>query len=149
MAVSFPYGMPRAFMFNVTVGDFAGEGECSFQDVSGLNVTLGTEEVKEGGVNNFTYKLPGRAKYDNLVLKRGLITGSPIITWVNDAVSNFVFRPKLVKVQLIDPEQTPIITWSLYNAYPVSIKMSELKAMDNALAIETLELAYNFFRRTN
>lgn len=147
--MKYPYGMPLGFMFNVTVGDFAGEGECSFQDVGGLNVSLGTEEVKEGGVNNYTQKLPGRAKYDNLVLKRGLITGSPLITWVNDAISNFVFRPKLVKVALVDTGMNPVITWSLYNAYPVSIKMNEFKAMENALAIETMELAYSFFRRTN
>jgi phage tail-like protein len=143
------YEMPVGFLFNVKVHDISGEGEGIFRDVSGLNVTIGTEECKEGGVNNYIQKIPGRPKYDNLVLKRGLLKGSPLITWVNNAVSNFVFKPTKVEVMLIDTGNNPIITWSLVNAYPVALKISEFNAMTNELAIETLELAYSYFTRTN
>ncbi|BAV05981.1 hypothetical protein FLA_1996 [Filimonas lacunae] len=124
-------------------------GEGMFQEVSGLNATLGTEELKEGGVNLYTTRLPGRAKYDNLVLKRGLLVGSPLTTWVFDALQNFLIDPQPVQVRLIDEQKKPIVTWSIKNAYPVAIKTDPFRAMDNALAIESLELAYTYFTRTN
>ena len=43
-----------------------------FTEVSGLSVEMGTEEFVEGGENRFIQKYPTRAKYPELVLKRGL-----------------------------------------------------------------------------
>ena len=45
-----------------------------FQEVSGLSFDIDKETVKEGGENRFSYQLPTRANYPNLVLKRGLLT---------------------------------------------------------------------------
>jgi phage tail-like protein len=147
--MAYPYDIPVSFLFNVKVDGISGDGECSFQEVSGLNVNLPLEECKEGGVNNYIQMLPGRAKYDSLVLKRGLLKGSSLITWVNNAVSNFVFVPKLVEVMLVDTAGNPVITWALANAYPVAVKMDEFKALGNNLAIESLHLSYSYFTRTN
>jgi len=72
--------------------------EGSFQEVSGLNVKLGTEEVPEGGENRYVHRLPTVPKYENLVLKRGLLKGSPLIDWVRKSVEQFKFEPKMVLV---------------------------------------------------
>ncbi|HEX6181118.1 MAG TPA: phage tail protein, partial [Chitinophagaceae bacterium] len=55
--------------------EFSGVGnsdnDTRFQEVSGLTAEIGTEELQVGGENRFSYRLPTRARFGNLVLKRG------------------------------------------------------------------------------
>ena len=61
----------------------------AFQSVSGLNVQIQTETIKEGGENTFEHVVPVRAKYTDLVLKRGLIyQKSSIMEWLTNAFQN-------------------------------------------------------------
>ena len=64
-----------------------------FQEVSGLDVEMETEARKEGGQNRFTHQLPVRAKYSDIVLKRGMFFGSGILMWCRQALENFEFKP--------------------------------------------------------
>src|SRR5688500_16371249 len=50
------------------------EFDIRFQSVAGLDSTLDTETVKEGGENRFEHVVPVRRKYGPLILKRGLLT---------------------------------------------------------------------------
>lgn len=61
---------PVAFYFNVT---FEGLIETSWKEVSGLQLEMETETIKEGGENSFSYQVPTRRKHGNLVLKRSLM----------------------------------------------------------------------------
>ncbi|MBC7913222.1 MAG: phage tail protein [Pyrinomonadaceae bacterium] len=139
------YYPPAGFFFTVTISGVSGIEESSFQDVSGLSAKLGTEDIKEGGENRFSYRFPTPAKYENLVLKRGMLVGSPLINWVKDGIEQFKFTPKLVIVSLLDANAAPLATWNFINAYPVAFKISDFKAQENAIVVETLELAYNHF----
>lgn len=141
------YYPPVGFYFSVAVDGISGTNEGSFQEVSGLNASINLEEVKEGGENRFTYQLPLRPTYEKLILKRGLLKGSPLITWVSDAIQNFVFKPKTVSVKLLDENGAVLVTWTFTNAYPVAAKMSNLNAQENVVFTESIELAYNYFTR--
>jgi len=141
-----PY-YPVGFYFKVTFTGVTGAYEGDFQEVTGINVKLDTEVLKEGGENRFVHRLPNPPKYDNLVLKRGLLLSSSLITWVRDAVENFTFTTKTIVVSLLDETATPLASWSFSNAYPVSLKVSDLKSTDNAIACESIELAYDYFQR--
>lgn len=66
------YYPPLGFHFKIEFGNQ--KDEYQFQSVSGLNVDLETEEIAEGGENRFKHKLPLRARYPNLVLKRGILS---------------------------------------------------------------------------
>lgn len=118
-------------------------------EVSGLSVELGTEELIEGGENRFVHKLPIRAKYPNLVLKRGYFSSlpSPLIKWANDAITNLDIKPCNVHVVLLDEMHKPAQTWHFTNAYPVKISIGDLKATDNSYLIESIELAYQYFKK--
>ena len=64
------------FMFTVdglTIG--------SFTEVSGLAVQIDVEELAEGGQNHFTHKMPGRMKWPNIVLKRGITDADNLFEW--------------------------------------------------------------------
>ncbi|WP_415712883.1 phage tail protein [Maridesulfovibrio sp.] len=126
---------------NLTAGDFR------FQEVSGLSVEIETETLEEGGENRFVHKLPKRPKYGNLVLKRGLLNDSEVISWVTEAVESFVFQPVTVLVTLLNEESEPLVSWSFANAWPVKWVVSDFKAQENSLVIETLELSYSRFKK--
>jgi phage tail-like protein len=150
MPSAYPYNIPLGFRFNVKISGITDDAECSFRDVSGISVNIELETFNEGGVNEYVHKLPKRAKYENLILKRGIMQGSSLIAdWINKAIREFTFNPKQIDIMLLDEANAPTISWSLVNAYPVAIKISEFKAMENEIVVETLELAYNYFERTN
>lgn len=141
---------PVSFTFSVTVDGVKGANEGSFQEISGLNVKLGNEEVKEGGENRFIHRLPTPPKYENLVLKRGLFDiSSPLIVWARKGVESFTFEPRTVLISLLDGDGQPSASWNVANAYPVSLLISEFKAQENGIAVETLELAFDYFTRIN
>lgn len=139
---------PAAFSFEVLVTGVDDTLNGSFQEVSGINVKLDSEVIKEGGENRFSHRLPNPPKYENLVLKRGMVLSSALIVWARDAVEQFTFTTKNVIVNLLDETGKPLASWSFVNAYPVAIKVSDFKAQENAIAIETLELSYDYFTRS-
>ena len=149
MADTSRYPLP-GFHFNVTFDGLPGGAtaiDSRFAEVSGLSSELAVEELAEGGENRFIHKLPGRAKFPNLVLKRALFpVTSTLFKWAQDAINNLDIRPCTVMVTLLNDKHEPVKSWNFSNAYPVKIKISEFKAGDNALALETIELAYDFFR---
>lgn len=140
---------PVGFYFEVFIVGITqrGTSEAGFENVSGLDVKIETEPVQEGGVNQFTRKLPKALQYQNLVLRRGLVKGSPLMTWINNAITNFIFAPKTVQVNLLNEQGKPAVNWSFFNAYPVSVKVSDLNSRDEKYVVETLELAYDYFIR--
>lgn len=143
------YYPPVGFYFKVNVIGISGQNEGSFQEVTGLSVKIGTEEVKEGGENRFVHRLPTPPKYENLVLKRGMLLGSPLITWATTSIEQFTFTPKTIVINLMDEKSSPIASWKFINAYPVSIKVSDFKSQDNSIVVETLELCYDYFNKVN
>jgi phage tail-like protein len=144
-----PYSMPRSFHFSVEFQGVSGlkSNDVKFQDVSGLIAELGVEEIRSGGENRFSHRLPTRARYQNLVLKRGMLTDSGLIKWFTDAVENFSFTPATIIVKLLDPDHQPLQSWTFIKAWPVKWSISEFKASENTVVVETIELAYQYFRR--
>src|SRR5687768_99189 len=91
MAAYYP---PVGFHFKVDfMGVGAGDKDARFQEVTGLTAEISVEELAVGGENRFAYKLPTRARYGNLILKRGMLNGAGLIRWVQDTIENFVFEP--------------------------------------------------------
>lgn len=145
------YYPPVGFHFSVSVGlqDVANEPkESRFQEVSGLTKSIEVEELKEGGENRFSHRLPNPPKYGNAVLKRGLLVDSKLIDWCNDAIENFNFTLADVTISLLDEDHNPLTSWNLKNAYPVKWSVSDFKAQENSIAIETLELAFQYFTKS-
>ena len=140
------YYPPVGFHFKVEFnGITTQDTDFQFQSVAGLSVDIETEEFSEGGENRFKHKFPVRTKFPNLVLKRGMVTDSNLIDWCRDAIESFLFEPVDLTVKLLNEEQEPMVTWNVVHAYPVKWNLSDLNAEENKIAIETIELAYNYF----
>jgi phage tail-like protein len=123
-----------------------------FQSVTGLDSTLDTEPVKEGGENRFEHVIPVRRKYGPLILKRGLLkpSDSGLTKWLKKAFDDEEVIPiQTVTIKLLNEEHKPLMLWTINNVWPRSWKMGELNAEQGAVLLETLELNYNRLLFTN
>ncbi len=113
--------------------------------VTGLDSTLETETVKEGGENRFEHVIPTRRKYGPLTLKRGLLTPSSYVTsWLKQAFDEEKVKPiATVDIALLNEKHEPLMYWTINNVWPRSWKIGELNAERGEVLIETLELNYN------
>ncbi len=148
------YYPPTGFYFRVEfLGVTDDDTEQRFQEVSGLSVEVETEELREGGENRFVYKLPKRAKYPNLVLKRGLLKSTALLNWLDDALRTYFtvviysFKPADMIITLLDESGAQVAIWKVVQAYPVKWSTADLRATENAVLVETIELAYQYFER--
>ncbi|HLK27332.1 MAG TPA: phage tail protein [Puia sp.] len=136
------------FHFLVSFHLDTSSAEIGFQSVTGLDSTLETESVKEGGENGFTHIIPVRRKYGPLVLKRGLLSPSQskiITVWLQKAFDLEKVEPTSVTIALIGEGgiNDPLMHWKATNVWPIGWKIGELNAEQGAVLIETLELNYN------
>lgn len=142
MTVYYP---PWGFYYQVKFGISQNENDARFQTVSGLSVEYDMEEFKEGGENRFTHKLPVRTKYSDLVLKRGMLSGSAVIDWFLAAFHNREFQPCDVNVILMNEKSEPLRTWKVAQTIPKKWVVSDLNSSESSIIIETLEMSYRYF----
>jgi phage tail-like protein len=139
------YYPPPAFHFKVEVAGLEGMHEVCFTDAGGLSMEMATEEVPEGGENRFVQKYPLRAKYPELTLKRGVLVRSAVFEWIRAAIQDFAIVPRNVHVKLLNAEHQPLMTWQLVSAYPTKWALNDLNSTANAVAVESLQLYYQYF----
>ena len=140
------YYPPVGFHFLVEFG-LTGikENDSRFREVSGFSLELEEESVTEGGENRFVQKLPVRAKYPDLVLKRGMLVDSTIQKWCQDAIQDFDIQPATIWVKLLNEQHQPLKTFTFFNAWPKKWSLSDFNAESSDLVIESLELAYQYY----
>ncbi len=144
------YYPPVGFHFKVEFGlDGVSDQDFRFQEVSGLNIEIETDTKVSGGENRFTQNLPKRAKYNNLILKRGLLTGSEIYKWLNDAVQTMEVEPITIWVTLLNEEHEALQTYTFVNAWPIKWSISDFNAEESKLVLETIELSFQYFTISN
>ena len=140
------YYPPVGFHFRVEVIGIGNDNDVRFQSVGGLNMELEVENIKEGGQNLFEHKLPGRSKFSDLTLKRGLLLDSDLIKWIKKALYDREFEPADMNISLLNNEHDPLLTWQVFKAWPRKWNVSDLNASENSIMVETLEIAYNYFK---
>src|SRR2546429_8141077 len=124
----------------------------AFTEVSGLSVQIDTEELAEGGQNGFTHKLPGRMKWPNLVLKRGITDSDGLFEWFAkcsgpglEANGNKVERHH-GSISLLDLKGKVVRRWEFEEAFPVKWTGPKLSASSRDLATEELEVCHCGFK---
>lgn len=139
------YYPPLGFYYKVEFGISKQSNDVRFQSVSGLTVEYDYESFKEGGENRFEHKLPVRTKFADMVLKRGMLTGSEVIDWFLDAFRGRQFAPTDVSVILMNEKSEPLRTWNIAHAIPKKWQIGDFNANESAIVIETMELTYRYF----
>lgn len=142
---------PIGFYFSLGISDVKTTADTVFQEVSGLSTEHEIETIGEGDQNLYNYTVPNVSKYNNLVLKRGLLTeGSALAAWVRNTIGSDLsqpIEPKQVYLNLLNEQGLPLSFWSFENTWPVKWSVSDFNAQNSTIVIETLELSYTWFRR--
>ncbi|MGW8319783.1 MAG: phage tail protein [Candidatus Promineifilaceae bacterium] len=111
--------------------------ECKLPDVE-----WDVEELKEGGQNAFVHQLPSRRKMSRVTLKYGLTKDYDLLDWYAKMMEeDFKDLRRTVSIEILDSEHKPILRWNLHDAFPIKVTWPELRAGDNTIAIQSLELA--------
>lgn len=131
-----PYGR---FNFLVEIDGIATAG---FQEVSGLDIRVDVVEYREGG-DPAVRKLPGRTRYSNVVLRRGVVGSLSLYEWIEQVRTDALAARRAVRISLLDEARAAVMSWRLRDAWPVKLEGPDLNATSNEVAIETLELTHD------
>ncbi len=138
-----------SFYFSLSFGADTSSTDAAFQEASGLSKEINMDDVVEGGENRFKYRLPTTTTFPNLVLKRGMtLETSALIDWCADVLDkgmSTTVTTKNVLLNLLNSKGQTCKSWTFNSAYPVKWSGAELTADKNAIFIETIELAYQYF----
>lgn len=127
------------FRFVVDIGDIP---QGVFTECTLPVIDWDYDDIKEGGLNTYIHRLPGRRKFASITLKNGVGT-SALLNWYIDAMEE-KFKRRQVTVKLLnakDKTKSPIMTWNIAKAYPIKWTGPQLTSGNNTIAIQTLELA--------
>jgi phage tail-like protein len=130
--------------FKVDVGHVASQSIGWFSECTGLVAEWDVFTYEEGGLNDFIHKFRGRAKYQNLVLKRGITYETALLAWFQ--MCNDHAERRDISVQLQGPDGKIVRSWQFVLAFPVKWQGPALNAGSNNVATETLEIAHMGFR---
>jgi phage tail-like protein len=148
----------RAFNFRVTLldsrlGKKILDGERprgGFQECTGLEIELDVQELQEGGRNDGVIRRVGRAKYQPIVLKRGMFSttrGEPADTQLWAWLQRLASRTAVVRydgvVEVLDAGQATVVaTWTFVRGLPLKVTGPQLNARTGEVAIEELHIAH-------
>lgn len=147
---AYAYPLP-AFYFKLVFPKAPGK-DTAFQEVSGIGSELAVQEVVEGGENRFVHRLPKGVKHPFLSLKRGIAKiDSPVVKWCKDVLEGDLVKPietQDISVYLLDHNHNTVRGWSFANAFPVKWEIDSFNSTKNDVAIEKIELSYDYSVRT-
>jgi phage tail-like protein len=117
----------------VIVGGFA---ECG-----GLTTETDVIEYRNGDEDITVRKLPGKAKYTNVTLKRGYTDSRELWEWRKQVIGGRTQR-KSGTIQLLNEARQPALKWNFREGWPSKWEGPALNAKNNEVAIESLEIAH-------
>lgn len=135
----------RNFRFRVEINGInqAGFNECTFGDTS-----IEPVEYREGTDPTHPRKLSGQTKYGDVTLKWGLTDNKDLYDWFITVVEKgAISKRKNISIILVDEEGNDKSRWNLENCWPKKFDPTDFNAKGNDVAIETLEITTESYRR--
>ncbi len=115
----------------------------AFQEVRGLGADLEVTSYAEGGVNDFAHQLPVRHTWTRISLKRGLVRDPGLWSWYSAGLNEPLGARRDGSIILLTHSGERAMAWNFHAGIAVKWQGPELNAMQNAVAIETLEIAHH------
>ena len=115
------------------------QGSAFFKSVGGLSSETEVTEFREGGDNGVVRKLPGRTKYSNITLKRGVTSDASVAAWrrlVEDG--QFDQARRNGAIVLYDKSNREVARWNIVNAWPSAIAIETDEDTGDPLEVITI-----------
>lgn len=112
-----------------------------FSECSGIEMTMKTEDYKEGGANGHVHHFPSRVEWSPITLKKGVGSGSTLWDWhYAFAIGRGKRRDGLIV--LLNELHVPNNIWFFQRGLPSKYSGPQLNAMQNQVAIESVEITH-------
>lgn len=115
----------------------------AFQEVKGLGADLEVTSYAEGGVNDYVHQLPVRHSWTRISLRRGLVRNPGLWTWYLASLNQPLGARRDGSIILLTPSGERAMAWNFRAGIAVKWQGPELNALQNAIAIESLEIAHH------
>jgi len=117
--------------------------------VTGLSSETQVIEYRGGNSKVYsTVKMPGLQKFGNVTLKKGVFKGDKALWDKYNAITMNTYKRSSITISLLDEKNGVAMTWTLSNAFPTKITVTDMKADSNEVAVESIELAYEGLKLT-
>ena len=116
----------------------------AFREATGLTSESEKVEYKASGNKGeeIIISQPGRTKYPDIVLKRGLTSNMDMVNWRKEIEDGkFKESQKNGSIVLYDQTHSEIARWNFENAWPMKLEGPALNSANNEIAVESLTLA--------
>ncbi len=136
------------FHFGIDIGNGVITGY--FTECAGLGSEHEVIEHKvvDNGGHEITMKIPGRLKWENIVLKRGITKSMDLWDWrkkVEDGKVEDARRDG--SVIMYDNALKEVARWDFERAWPVKITGPQPKADSNEIGVEEITITHEYIRR--
>jgi phage tail-like protein len=131
--------------FNFLV-ELDGITRAGFQECSGLDTSTDAVEYREGADPNHKRKLMGLNAFSNITLKWGVTDSDELWKWRQTVIDGRAER-KNGSIILMDAAGNEKVRWNFLNAWPTKWTGPTFNATDNAVAVETLEIAHEELKK--
>jgi len=129
------------------------KGVGGFQECTGLEIEMDIQEYQEGGRNNGVIRRVGRARFQPIVLKRGMFhpasgnADTELWHWMQRIINGERPVPRYDGiVYVMSADGTIRATWMFDRGLPSRIRGPELNARTGEIAIEELSIAHEGLR---
>ncbi len=121
-----------------------------FTELSGIGSEHDVVEhkvVDEGG-REITRKIPGRLKWGDVTLKRGITSDLSIWNWRDCVVKGDLKTARIpATISMMDRGYNVIASWTLHNAWPSKCTGPNLKADGNEIGLEEVTIVHEGISR--
>ncbi len=120
------------------------------RSINGLNQTMETTAIWEGGASGQYRMLPGKKSWPNLVLQGVIGLGeTAFFAWFDSVKIGKIAKARADGIiALRNGEQpAPVATWTFTGAFPVKYTGPTLDTKSSTMAFETIELTHQGLER--
>ena len=132
--------------------EFQGQVVGAFRECTGLGSENEVVEYKASGPKGeyVIKKVPGRLKWNNVTLKRGITDSMDMWQWrklveqgkIDDARKNGT-------ITMYNQQGSAVARWNFTNAWPSKLSGPSANAGNNEVAIEELEITHEGYERVS
>jgi phage tail-like protein len=134
--------------FRLQIGGKESVGQ--FREVSGLDSEQEIVEQKEVDANGnpVILKVPGNLKWSNIELKRGIDIDKALWDWRHQVEQEGPDAARTdCTLELIDYDGSPIVTYTIKQAWPSKYTGAAMNAGSNEIAVEGVTICHEGFVR--
>jgi phage tail-like protein len=93
-------------------------------------------------------KIPGRLKWEDIVLKRGITSSMDIWDWRKEVENGQVSGARHDgSITMFDQELNPVARWEFKRGWPLKVTGPQPKSDSNEIGIEELTIAHEYIER--